>query len=428
MVDQQLGNKSLCNYETFIDKLKEQMDHIGDQIISILYTDIKHFKYFNDTFGYERGDELLVRMAQILTGYEKGLISGSRVVSDNIVVAGCTNDMSFDELYAYFYTKVAEMEETLRKEFSCNRIRLAVGVYFITKDNASINPKTAVSNANLARKVAKEAGRKSVVVFRQEMSEQINRELEILASVEEAIKNRELMAYYQPKIDSETGQICGAEALVRWRKNDGTFIYPDQFIPSIEKSGQIVEVDYFMYEEVFAFLRRSLDEGKKIVPISMNVSRQHLKDLDIIPYVKGLIDKYKVPTQYLEFELTETVCMEDTNMVMEFIEEFHNMGVLVSMDDFGSGYSSLNLLSELPVDVIKLDRCFLHSAVVQRKERFIISSIINMTKNLEMKSLCEGVETLQQSDFLREIGCDSQQGYFFSKPVCVEAFEELLAK
>ena len=428
MVDQQLGNKKLSSYENFIDVLKEQMDDIGDRIIPIIYTDIKHFKYFNDTFGYERGDELLVRMSEILTSDSESLIGASRVVSDNIVLAGCNKGMSFDELYAYIYTKTAEMEGMLQKEFTCNRIRLAVGVYFITKDNCDIDPKTAVSNANLARKVAKEAGRKSVVVYREEMSERINRELEILASIDDAIKNGELMAYYQPKIDSETGEITGAEALVRWRKPDGSFVYPDQFIPSIEKSGQIVDVDYFVYNEVFAFIRRSIDEGKRIVPISMNVSRQHLKDLDIIDYVKDLMDKYKIPPEYLEFELTETVCMEDTNMVMEFIEEFHNMGILVSMDDFGSGYSSLNLLSELPVDVIKLDRCFLHSAVVQKKERYIISSIISMTKNLEMKSLCEGVETSQQSDFLKEIGCDSQQGYFFSKPVSVEVFEELLEK
>lgn len=428
MVDQQLGNKKLSSYENFIDRLKVEMDNIDDRIIPIIYTDIKHFKYFNDTFGYEKGDELLIKMSEILTSDDDSLICASRVVSDNIVLAGCIKNMTFDELYAFIYTKTAEMEGILQKEFNCNRIRLAVGVYFLTKENTSIDPKTAVSNANLARKVAKEAGRKSVVVYREEMSERINRELEILASIDDAIKNGELMAYYQPKIDSETGEIAGAEALVRWRKPDGSFVYPDQFIPSIEKSGQIVDVDYFMYNEVFAFLRRSLDEGKKVVPISMNVSRQHLKDLDIIEYVKELMDKYQIPPKYLEFELTETVCMEDTNMVMEFIEEFHNMGILVSMDDFGSGYSSLNLLSELPVDVIKLDRCFLHSAVVQKKERFIISSIISMTKNLEMKSLCEGVETSQQSDFLKEIGCDSQQGYYFSKPVAVEAFEELLEK
>ena len=142
--------------------------------------------------------------------------------------------------------------------------------------------------------------------------------------------------------------------------------------------------------------------------------------------MKELLDKYQIPTEYLEFELTETVCMEDTKNAMQFIDSFHEMGIKVSMDDFGSGFSSLNLLSEMPLDIIKLDRCFLHSTVLERKEKIVLSNIIRMTKELEMTSLCEGVETDQQSEFLKEIGCDIQQGYYFARPLCEEDFVAMM--
>ena len=416
---------SLAHYDDFIKNLQEEIVKLKDGTIGIIYEDIKYFKYFNDTYGYKRGDELLMRMANLSIHGGRGVIGGSRVVSDNIVWAVLFEKGSPNDIYSIIAETTAAREKILREEFDCTRIRLAVGVYLIDKENKNINPETAVSNANLARKKAKEAGSSSVTFFKEEMADNLNHELEIISSIDNAIETKEFMAYYQPKILSEDKSITGAEALVRWKK-DGKFIYPDQFIPAIERSCQIIDVDYYMYNEVFAFIRKRLDAGLKVVPISLNVSRQHLKNLAIIDYIKGLLEKYKIPTEYLEFELTETVCMEDTENVMQFIDSFHEMGIKVSMDDFGSGFSSLNLLSEMPLDIIKLDRCFLHSNSLQDKEKIVISNIIRMTKELEMMSLCEGVETKQQSDFLKEIGCDIQQGYFYSRPLCEEEFVEML--
>ena len=416
---------SLAHYDDFIKNLQEEIVKLKDGTIGIIYEDIKYFKYFNDTYGYKRGDELLMRMANFSIHGGRGVIGGSRVVSDNIVWAVLFEKGSPNDIYSIIAETTAAREKILREEFDCTRIRLAVGVYLIDKENKNINPETAVSNANLARKKAKEAGSSSVTFFKEEMADNLNHELEIISSIDNAIETKEFMAYYQPKILSEDKSITGAEALVRWKK-DGKFIYPDQFIPAIERSCQIIDVDYYMYNEVFAFIRKRLDAGLKVVPISLNVSRQHLKNLAIIDYIKGLLEKYKIPTEYLEFELTETVCMEDTENVMQFIDSFHEMGIKVSMDDFGSGFSSLNLLSEMPLDIIKLDRCFLHSNSLQDKEKIVISNIIRMTKELEMMSLCEGVETKQQSDFLKEIGCDIQQGYFYSRPLCEEEFVEML--
>ena len=191
------------------------------------------------------------------------------------------------------------------------------------------------------------------------MASRINHEIEILSTIDAAITNGELIPYYQPKINSTTGEVSGAEALVRWKKPSGLIIQPDQFVPIIERSGQIIQVDYFMYREVFKFIAERINAGLKIVPISINVSRQHFKKLDIINYIKQLQQEYQIPPKYVEFEITETVCMVDTAKAMKFIRTFHEMGFKVSMDDFGSGYSSLYLLSELPIDIIKMDKCFL---------------------------------------------------------------------
>ena len=418
---------SLAYYDEFIKNLQEEIDKLNEGTIAIVYEDIKYFKYFNDTYGYKRGDELLRRMATLSMHNGNGIVGGSRVVSDNIVWALRFENSSPSDIYGIIAETTAAREKTLREEFDCTRIRLAVGVYLIDKDKKSINPETAVSNANLARKKAKESGSRSVAFFKDEMADNLNREIEIISSIDNAIETKEFMAYYQPKVSSEDGKIIGAEALVRWKK-DGKFIFPDQFIPAIEKSRQIIQVDYYMYKEVFAFIRNRLDAGLRVVPVSLNVSRQHMKHLEIIDYVKGLLDEYKIPTEYLEFELTETVCMEDTKNAMQFIDSFHDMGIKVSMDDFGSGFSSLNLLSEMPLDIIKLDRCFLHSDILQKKEKIVISNIIRMTKELEMLSLCEGVENEQQSDFLKKIGCDIQQGYFFARPLCEEDFVAMIDK
>ena len=418
----------LDTYEEFLIKLKDAMGNISDDVvIPIVYSDIKHFKYFNDTYGYKMGDELIAEFAKEVSSDEQTFICGSRVVSDNIVTAGYVSArLPKESMYKFISQVNNEIEEKLCKRFNCRRLRLTTGIFYITKDNKDMDVETAISNANLARKQAKKLESETVVLFTDDMARNLNNEIEILNSIRDAIKDGELMPYYQPKIDSDTGKIGGAEALVRWRKPNGSFIYPDQFIPAIEKSGQITEVDYFMYEEVFKFIHEKLDKGQKIVPISLNVSRMHLKNLDIVDKIMALMDKYSVPPEYLEFEITESTCMDNPDKAIKFIEKLHNMGIKVSMDDFGTGYSSLNMLSEVSFDVIKLDKAFLKTVELKKKEKVILANIINMARELGMKSLCEGVETEDQSVFLKEIGCNIQQGYFFSKPVPRGVFEAML--
>ena len=417
----------LDNYDEFVPKLQSLIDKSDDKIIVIDYSDIKHFKYFNDTYSYKTGNDLLADYAKLLIENNENFVYGSRVVSDNMVTVGVYESGNKEDLHQNICIRNMLIENALRKKYKCNRLRICTGMYFITRENNNIDAETVISNCNLARKIARENAREdSVVIFKEEMSSKINHEIEILSTIDSAIKNNELIAYYQPKINSETGKITGAEALVRWKKPDGTIIYPDQFVPIIERSGQIIQVDYFMYQQVFQFINERIAEGKSIVPISINVSRQHFKKLDIINYVKSLQRVYNIPPKYVEFEITETVCMTDTVKALNFIRTFHEMGFKVSMDDFGSGYSSLYLLSELPIDIIKMDKCFLQTQNLKQKERVIISNVINMTHELDIQTLCEGVETPEQSEFLKSVGCDIQQGFYFSRPVTREQLQEIL--
>ena len=287
-----------------------------------------------------------------------------------------------------------------------------------------------VSNANLARKMAKEMKDDCCVVFDSRMVEGIKKEVEITSSLSRAIKNGELKVYYQPKMETNSFQIEGAEALIRWQKPDGRFIYPDEFIPLIERSGQIVELDYFVYREVFKFIAGRMRENKPIVPISVNVSREHLNKMEILPYVRSLFEEYRIVPDLIEFELTESIYIENTEKALQLIEGLHEMGTKVSMDDFGSGYSSLNLLSRLPIDIIKLDKVFLQDEEAENRlkenDKIIISCIIDMARKLRITSLCEGVETPEQSDYLSEIGCELQQGYYFSRPIPRSDFEAFM--
>ncbi len=420
---------NLESYDIFVEQLRKEMDNVGNDVLSIVYFDLKHFKSFNDNYGYSMGNKLLARIGEMLRDKRTGFVCGSRVISDNIVFALREKKRkSLEDLYAKMLTLADSMEEKLQEEFDCRKINISAGIFFITSYNKDISIERAISNANLARKKAKSVGKRPVEFFTEDMATSIDRRLEIIASVEGAITDHELKAYYQPKVESATGKVVGAEALVRWEKKDGTRIYPEEFIPIIESSHQVIDVDYYIYNEVFRFLSERIAKNKKVLPISMNVSRQHLTELGILHYIRGLRAKYGVPVEFLEFELTETICMEDQDKVMMFIDALHSMGVKVSMDDFGSGYSSLNMLSIFPLDTIKMDKCFFHSNSLNSKEKAIIKNLINMLNQLGMKTLCEGVETKEQSDFLRESGCAVQQGYYYYKPVSREEFENILDK
>lgn len=418
----------LDRYEVFLENLQRELDQIGDDDIVVIYTDIKHFKYINDTYGYKVGNALLKEFVAEFTNNNKLLIGAARVYSDNFVAANriAPGKYTNEGFRNMIRNRNQGWEAKFREKYLNSRLQFCTGISIVNKDSRSLDAETVVSNANLARKVAKEMEDDCCVLFDQSMMEGIKREVEITSNIPKALTNREFKVFFQPKIETETLQLMGAEALVRWQKPDGSFVYPDEFIPLIERSGQIVDVDYYVYREVFRFIADRIKEGKKVVPISLNVSRVHLNKMHILEYVEELFQEYQIPYSMVEFELTESIYLDNTEQALKLIKGLHNMGTKVSMDDFGSGYSSLNLLSKLPIDIIKLDKVFLKEGDLQESDKIIISCVIDMAKKLQIMSLCEGVETIEQSNYLREVGCQAQQGFYFSRPIPQEVFEKFI--
>lgn len=422
----------LDRYEAFLVKLDKEISRMDDYRIGIIYTDIKHFKYINDTYGYQRGDMLLREFVNQVNDIDNKILCAARVYSDNIVVATrIENDLSNSEFRDIIYERNMIIENVLRESYLDRKLTLNTGISIISKDDRRLDAATAVSNANLARKLAKEMKDDCCVLFDAKMVEGIKKEVEITSSLPIALENSEFKVYYQPKIETKARKLIGAEALVRWQKPDGRFVMPNDFIPFIEQSGQVVDLDYFVYREVFKFIAKRIENGEPVVPVSVNVSRVHLNRMGILDYVTALFDEYKIPPQYVEFELTESIYIDDTEKALKLVEGLHAMGVKVSMDDFGSGYSSLNLLSDLPIDTIKLDKVFLKEASasegrMKENDKIIISCMVDMAKRLQITSLCEGVETPEQSSYLSEIGCEIQQGYYFSRPITQSEFEDFI--
>lgn len=418
----------LMKYDVFCKKLKRQVSKgFQDRYIVIMYSDLKHFKYINETYGYDVGNRLLRQFCVRTTRDVKGLIGAARVYSDNIVMAAeypcrITDEQIYQEVVKQNQILNHELQET----FMDNNINICTGIFVIK--NSKVDVEIAVSNANMARKEAKKQERNTVVLFDNEMMESVVRQMQLNAELPEAIRNHEIKVYYQPKIESGTGKIVGGEALVRWQKEDGTFVYPDQFIPGFEENGMIIEIDYYVYETVFRQIKERLDQNLPVVPISMNISRVHLNDDEFFPYIQYLFNKYQVSAEYIEFELTESIYIENLERALGLIRDLRKMGIKISMDDFGSGYSSLNVLNNLPIDILKLDKIFLDGTHLTVNQQIIISCVVEMAAKLNIQVICEGVETEEQAKFLTVIGCDMIQGYYYAKPLPDKEFFEYVDK
>ena len=417
----------LMKYDTFVKTVKDfAMSNSDPNIgIAIIYSDIKYFKAINDKYGYAVGDSLLDYFANTAKDSGEYTFAACRLFSDNIITAGTyLNTLKPEDFVKIIEEYNHKMEQELQKRFFDQRIIINSGIY-ICHDTKTLDVDVAISNSNLARKRAKASDSTEPVLFTSDMINNLLQQMELCSNLHNAIENEELTVFYQPKIECGSEKVIGAEALVRWFKPDGTCIYPDSFIPLFESNGLIVEVDYFVYKKVFEHLRKRLDDELPVIPISMNVSRAHLVSDEIFEYVKTLFDTYHIPPELIEFELTENIYIENINAVLPLIDKMRTLGVKISMDDFGAGHSCLNELNSLPIDILKLDRVFM-SETLNERQQIILSSIIEMAKKLNIAVLCEGVENDSQNDFLRRIGCDMVQGYYYSKPLSEKDFVEYI--
>ncbi len=285
-----------------------------------------------------------------------------------------------------------------------------------------------LDRAGLAKKNAKESINEKYMFYDDSSLQNVLQKKEIENSMQQALKDEEFKLYFQPKCAFDKNKICSAEVLVRWENPKRGLITPDKFIPIFENNGFIIKLDFYVLERALKHLRTWLDAGLKPYKLSINFSRLHLREELTLPKIKILLDFYKIPAELIELELTESAVMNNTPEAKKFIEALHNLGISVAMDDFGSGYSSLNVLKDLPFDTLKIDKEFLRDLGSNPRTSGVLQGIISMLKNLKTPIVAEGVETKEQVKFLTDLKCDLAQGFLYYQPLQGKDFQALLPK
>ena len=275
----------------------------------------------------------------------------------------------------------------------------------------------------MAMNIAKHVKKTPFAYASKELKEMILRRNEMIAGFPDAIQNRELQAFYQPKVSINDYVIVGAEALVRWKKDSG-FVSPGEFIPAFEQNGMVCELDFYILEQVCMDISRWLKEGIEPVRISVNFSRKHLTNHNLAEDIMQVLRKYNVDSKYIEIELTETVDEEEAGLLIDFMNKMRKNNILMTIDDFGTGYSSLNMLRSFPVDVLKIDKSLVSS--MEESAQIILSNVVRMASELKMDVVAEGVETWEQVEYLKTVKCSVVQGFLFDRPMPKEQFEEKL--
>ncbi len=382
--------------------------------IAFIQFDIQKFKIVNDLYGEKFGDEVLDFIERQLEKCcnERQFFINLR--SDVFMVV--TEYKNERELQAF----IRELDSQTRL-FKSVKLQMSFGVY--TVEDREMELRQMEDRAAMARKAAKKNILRNILFYREQFKESLYNRKFIEENMQAAISERQFCIYLQPKYSITKNEIIGAEALVRWLHPERGMIFPDQFIPVIEENGFIKRLDYYIWEEACRFIKRCEAAGINNCPVSVNVSRIHLRDNECIGILSDMIKDYSIPKKLLELEITETA--DDQQISMKALQ-LKEEGFTLLMDDFGSGYSSLNILLETPFDVIKLDRKFMINMMLSGKGRLILEQVITMADKLQLGVLAEGVETKEQVELLQNIGCDQVQGYYYAKPMPEDEFYNLL--
>ncbi len=417
----------LSTQKKFIEDVKKLLEKSASPKYSLVSIDINSFRYITQVFGQDKGNQILAELAkQFKATAPKGALL-CRNYNDNFSILLETTILPIlEDLIVNMTTITPKIKKLLPEHY---KLEFSIGVYEIkdsTEDVAIIMDK-----AQTARKAGKTSlNPKRICVFTSQMETNSQQEKDILFDMERAFQENEFIVYYQPKFLFNSEKIIGAEALVRWNHKKKGLLAPSYFIPMFEKNGFIEKIDRLVFENVCQFLdkwnKSQADKTEKQpLTISCNLSRVQLYNPDIAKTYKEIASKYEIAPSKIEIELTESLMMDNKERLLKAMNEIRNAGFSISVDDFGSGFSSLSLLKDIPATVIKLDKEFLNSQDT-KKEHIIINSVINMAKNLNMETVAEGVEDKKQSDLLKNMGCDIVQGYFYAKPMTESDFTEKL--
>lgn len=401
--------------------LKYGYKYLDTENYAGIYLNIKDFRIINSTYGSGNGNILLQKFADKLRGLinpEKEFVA--RLGADKFFGFILKSNLDrFINIITYTKFTINYHEENI-----VVRIRPVMGVYY---GNAGDKIHNFIENCSMAIDAGK-AKKERLTYFDENIHQEAIRYKNVVNNFFEALNNGSVKPYYQPKVSAVTKQLCGCEALVRWIHEDEV-VLPEEFVPVLEKEGAIKRLDLFILESVCSDIKSWIDKGIDPVRVSVNFSRENLKNDNIIDDTLNILRKYNVESKYLEIEITETSFYEDGNRLDEFVSAMHKHGIAVSMDDFGTGYSSLNLFKNLTFDVVKIDKSFVDDIDGKNnKSEIILDTVLNMLKALNIIVVAEGVQTEKQFNRLRAMGCDEIQGFIFDEPLAYLDFEKVLVK
>lgn len=418
---QRTGGISLL-HTAFIQKAEEcfQTSYYEGRAF-ICYFDFAEFKLINRHYGVEGGNALL-RAAEARLNQIPQVAVCERIVSDQFMFLIIASGIRSDEEIIRNYTDYAEnFLSKRRSQFPCCNLRTYCGICPVRNGNVL----EAIDNANIAWRKAKKNKVTSAVMFDDSMLESLLMHQRIEREINMALQEGRFVFYLQLKVDLLTGEIIGAEALARRLDADGKVAFPDMFLSVMEEEGSVVELDYLILRKVCADMRERLDKGIPVVQTSVNLSRLHIEVWDSARRIHTLVQEYRIPPSLLEFELTETILLDQFAGAQSLCNQLREYGYSMSIDDFGAGYAGVNILQELDFDALKLDRRFLaEEEPLRHRNRVILPDIIHSLRELHITPLCEGVETAEQCRYLADIGCKYVQGFYFSEPVPPEQFYE----
>lgn len=412
----------LLLFDGFLDFAKDYLAKSNtDDHIAIISTDLSKFKYINRVYGFTSGDKLIRKLAELFMGKEE-CVAACRPYSDHIVGLFNLKDKDVRECVECVRLLQNSFVAENKADYSKASIHLNTGIYEIVDRKEEIS--SALDKANIARRSVKGNYSVPCAIYTKEMQERREGDEKIIPLFEKAVEERSILVYFQPKVSVSERCVVGAEALTRLQNEDGSIIPPDVFIPVLESSGKILELDWYVMRFVFSKIRDWLDEGKKPQKISVNLSKIHFYYDTLVDDIIREFEKHQISPEYVEFEITESVFFEEADLIISKIERLREYGFKVSVDDFGAGYSSLNLIGILPVDIIKLDKRFVKNSLGNKKGKDIIKGLISILNEIDMDIVCEGIETKEEERIVYEFGCDSMQGYLYDRPIPVSDYEK----
>ncbi|WP_310605321.1 two-component system response regulator [Anaerosporobacter sp.] len=406
----------LYNMNFFTERVSKIIKENMTNKYLVIFANISRFKLVNELFGRAEGDRLLTFIGKTI----------AKTIGDNALsgYAGADNFYILMESEKFNEGILRKIVEELNNYPIHINIIMRFGIYNIS--NTLMPIETIYDRAKLAVDTFEGNYDAYITYYNESIREKLLREQMITNAMKKAIKEKQFVVYYQPKFDLTTEYVIGAEALVRWKQPEYGFLSPGEFIPIFEKNGFISELDYYVWEVVCQKIASWIETGHELIPISVNVSRVDLYNPKLPQVLFDLVNKYKIPIQYLHLEITETAYTDNTKQMIDLVNQIRELGFVIEMDDFGTGYSSLNMLSDLPIEILKLDMSFLRNNVGKSSGRSVIQFVINLAQWLGLFVVAEGVETQEQAIFLKNMGCDYAQGYYYSKPVTEADFEKLL--